>query len=155
MPDISLQNFIAEIHSLDTKIQVIAQRMKIIERNEEIIGKTLISHNKTIKDLEETISKLKASHFTAEGGTAAETSASTDDLKKLVAEMQKMAQNAKIQTETGRVELEKLKAEVKEMKYILENFNPLAYVTTDNVADIVEEKVNQILKKRGKIPAEK
>jgi hypothetical protein len=61
MTELSIQNFVSEIHALNTKIQIIAQRMKIIERNEEIIGKTLISHNKTIKELEEAVSKLKTS----------------------------------------------------------------------------------------------
>ena len=54
-----LQGIIAEVHALDSKVRVIAQRMKIIEKNEQIIGKTLISHNKALKELEKEISGLK------------------------------------------------------------------------------------------------
>lgn len=151
MPDISIQNFIAEMHSLDTKIQVIAQRMKIIERNEEVIGKTLISHNKIIKELEETVSKLKAMPTSSPGMESKEAASSVEEARRLITELQKTAQNAKVQTDAGKAELDKMKAEIKEIKYVLENFNPIAYVTTDNVSDIVEEKVGQILKKKGKI----
>lgn len=151
MPDISLQNFVAELHSLDTKIQVIAQRMKIIERNEEVIGKTLISHNKIIKELEEAVSKLRAMPFGADAGSREAAAGSAEDIKRIISEMQKIAQNAKVQTDSSRAELDKMNADIKEIKYVLENFNPIAYVTTDNVADIVEEKVSQILKKKGKI----
>lgn len=49
----SMQNLILELQALDSKMRVVAQRMKIIEKNEQIIGKTLISHNKKLKELED------------------------------------------------------------------------------------------------------
>ena len=47
-----LSSIIAEIRSVESKVQIIAQRMNVIERNEQIIGRTLISHNKIIKEME-------------------------------------------------------------------------------------------------------
>lgn len=145
MPDqAATQSLIAELHSVNTKIQVIAQRMKIIERNEEVIGKTLISHNKIIKELEEAAAKLKAESGAgprAGAGTGAVDSAALADL-------QKAAQATKTLAEETAADMNKVKSEIKELRYVLENFNPLAYVTTENVIDLIDEKLEEALQKK-------
>jgi len=149
MTELSIQNFVSEIHALNTKIQIIAQRMKIIERNEEIIGKTLISHNKTIKELEEAVSKLKTSPPVASKPSSDEVAPDTiENIKKTLAEMQTKVNAAKTEADENKEELAKIESDIKEIKYILENFNPLTYVTIEDVANIVDDKINAILKKK-------
>ena len=49
---VALNQLRSELQSLDSKVRVVAQRMRIIEKNEQIIGKTLVNHNRKLKELE-------------------------------------------------------------------------------------------------------
>jgi hypothetical protein len=43
----------ADVHTLDAKLGLVAQRIKTMEQNEEVIGRTLIAINNRLKVLEE------------------------------------------------------------------------------------------------------
>lgn len=47
----SLEAINAELQTLDSKINLIAQKIKIMERNEEIMGRTLITLNDRVEKL--------------------------------------------------------------------------------------------------------
>jgi hypothetical protein len=62
--------------------------------------------------------------------------------------MQTKVNAAKTEADENKEELAKIESDIKEIKYILENFNPLTYVTIEDVANIVDDKINAILKKK-------
>lgn len=133
-----------EIHALNSKIQVIAQRMKIIERNEEIIGKTLIGHNKMLKGLEDEVSKLKTAGVSvspSQGPDAGEMDSS-------LGEMRDLAQQSKKLMDKNKKDIDLIKAELNEIKYVLDTINPVAYVTIDQAVDLIEEKIEEYMKKK-------
>ena len=42
-----------------------------------------------------------------------------------------------------KTQIDNIKEEIKEMKYVLDTVNPVAYVTVDEVADIVDAKIKE------------
>lgn len=140
-----MQNLILELQALDSKMRVVAQRMKIIEKNEQIIGKTLISHNKKLKELED-----------AMGGGAPRTIGEQPDMEQvrsLVDEFKKTSIDVKNTIESLRKEvkkswetIDKIKEELTEMKYVLDTINPAAYVTVEQVKEIIDEKMKRLKK---------
>ncbi len=48
-----IDTLIADLHTLDSKIGLIAQRIRTIEQNQEVIGRTLITLNNRFRELEE------------------------------------------------------------------------------------------------------
>jgi len=137
-----LDNIMGEIHALNSKIQVIAQRMKIMERNEEIIGKTLISHNKMLKAIEDELNTLKT------GGLAIGPNEEGGKNEGVLQEIGDMVKIAKKQMDVNRKEIDLIKTELSEIKYVLDAINPVAYATIDQVADLVDEKIDEYMKKR-------
>ena len=139
-----IDNIMGEIHALNSKIQIIAQRMKIMERNEEIIGKTLISHNKMLKGIEEEINALKS------GGALSESGPDLEKNSIALKEVKDLIRDAKKQMDGNKKEIDIIKTELSEVKYILDAINPVAYVTVDQVADLVDERLeDQQRKKKG------
>jgi len=137
-----IDNIIGEIHALNSKIQIIAQRMKIMERNEEIIGKTLIGHNKMLKGIEEEINALKS------GGVLPESGPDLEKNSIALKEVKDLIRDAKKQMDGNKKEIDLIKTELSEIKYILEAINPVAYVTVDQVADLVDEKLDDLQRKK-------
>ncbi|MEK6954013.1 MAG: hypothetical protein AABX01_03330 [Candidatus Micrarchaeota archaeon] len=106
-----------DIHTLDSKISLIAQKLRTIEQNEEIIGRTIVAHNEKIKELDEMA--------TGGGGGEREIavgSANTADISAL------------------KKDIEDLRKDVSEMRYVLNSINPLEYATLDQVKDLLKEK---------------
>ncbi|MBU1196907.1 hypothetical protein KJ765_00185 [Candidatus Micrarchaeota archaeon] len=104
----------ADVRTLDSKISLIAQKMNTIEKNEEVIGRTIVAHNQRIKELEE----QKGSG----PSESSSSSANTADLNGL------------------REELKELKKDVQEMRYILNSINPLEFVTMDQIKELMKER---------------
>jgi prefoldin subunit 5 len=75
-----LESILADLHTLDSKIGLIAQRIKTIEQNEEVIGRTLITLNNRLKTVEE------------KGGPVSQRGATTDttELEKKFATRQEL-----------------------------------------------------------------
>ena len=136
----AINNILGEINAINSKVQVIAQRMKIIERNEEIIGKTLIGHNKMLKAMEEEISSIKSNGVSGEAAT----SVSSDSLDKI----REITLDCKKQVDQNKKDIDLIKSELNEIKYVLDAINPVAYVTVDQVGDFVEDKIDEYLKKK-------
>ena len=122
----AVRGVIAEIHALSSKMQIVAQRMKIIEKNEQIIGKTLISHNRALKELERRLGAGAG----ARAPEGAKTGALPEDLEKL------------------KLDVAALQEEIKELKYVIEQINPVEYVTTDEVSELIDERLGKIKGKK-------
>ncbi len=136
---VSSAGLLAEIHALDSKIRVLAQRLSIIEKNEQVIGKTLISHNRKLKELESAIAKLEA---------AQEKPAQSEEvskLKEIVQELEKKVKELEPVVQENKKADDAIRTQMKELKYVVDMINPVAYVTADDVEDIVEEKLREYL----------
>jgi len=140
----------ASLASLDAKLKLIAQRLKILENNEQVIGRTLVMHNKKMKEFETSLAsgggkvdvgKLKSelkeemkTELLATGGEiglpldeapSRRESSDIRDLKKSVGE---------------------LRREVSELKYITDSINPLEYITLEQLNDVIDRKLEGMRK---------
>ncbi len=109
----TLEEMRAEIHTQDSKISLIAQKLKTLEQNQEVIGRTIVMHNEKLRGIEENGAGAKAS--VAGAGVSG-------DAEKRVAELEK---------------------QVKELKYLLESVNPLEYATIEQVKELIEDKMKK------------
>ncbi len=103
-----------DIHTLDSKISLIAQKLRQIEQNEEVIGRTIVAHNEKLKEYDE--KGAESGEAKVAGGADLQR---VDDLKKQVDDLRK---------------------EVSEMRYVLNSINPLEFATLDQVKELVKEK---------------
>ena len=131
-----LKQIRSELQSLDSKIRVVSQRMRVIEKNEQIIGKTLVNHNKKLKILERTGGKSSSSHEIS-------ISADSDKLSKQIDEINSIVKDLIKEIGLNRELVDKMKQDVNEMKYILDTVNPMEYVTVNQVSDLVDEKIKR------------
>lgn len=140
---IAVDNLLMELHALDSKMKVVAQRMKIIEKNEQIIGKTLISHNKKLKELE----RKGGISGPAPSTGREELRGLIDEFKRTSVDVHNTVEKAKAEIQKNKDLIAKIQVDIRDMKYILDSVNPVAYVTIDQVEDLVKEKVERELKK--------
>lgn len=133
-----------ELHALDSKMKVVAQRMKIIEKNEQIIGKTLISHNKKLKELE----KMAGVRAPTPSAGANELRGLIDEFKKTSVDVHNSVEKLKIEIQKNKDLIKKIQSDISEMKYVLDTINPVAYVTEDQVEDLIKDAIDRALKKK-------
>jgi hypothetical protein len=138
--DPAIQNVMVQLSALDSRMRIVAQRMRVIENNEQIIGKTLITHNKKLKEIEAGTGVVTSS-ASSEDLTALK--AVDDQINKSQSEMSSMFDSLRREVIENKEQLDKIRQEIMEMKYILENINPMAYVTVDQVSDLIDEKLNE------------
>ena len=140
------------MQALDAQLRLIAQRIKAMENNEQIIGQTLVSHKKKISEIE------KAA---MEGGTGAKVDSEKikSDLRaEFQREMASMGSSAQLKVDDypggrpaskeGKAEMEALKRKVdsmeqslSEIKYIVGSLNPMEYVTIEELNQLIEQKL--------------
>lgn len=112
-PAKSIEALKADVATIESKIGLIAQKIKTIETNQEILGQTVVAQNEKIKALE------------ARGGSGATVTPvvggneGTAGLKE---------------------EIEDLRKQIQEMRYVLNSINPLEFVTVDQVREMLKEK---------------
>ncbi len=145
---VSSSGLLAEIHALDSKIRVLAQRLSIIEKNEQVIGKTLITHNKILKELEASVARMESKHGLEESEEFNKIKETVEKVSKQVSDLAVIVQENKKADDT-------IRRDLKELKYVVDMINPVAYVTADDVEDIVEEKIKEYLGGRRKKSFEK
>lgn len=120
----------AELQMLDSKISLIAQKIRMIEKNEDIIGRTIVVHNEKIHKIES--GSPASSSQPAQGSAQTELSsglvAQVDALKKQVAELREQMAT---------------KAEVSELHYTLDAINPLDFVTLKQARKLVAEELDK------------
>ena len=144
-----IEGLVSELQGMDSKIKVVAQRMKIIEKNEQIIGKTLISHGKEIKELTALVEGLKSA-APEEKVPYEDIMSAIADIKKTFSESQGFISKLKDDVEVMKRDMAGLRDGLNEAKYVLETINPVAYVTFDQVADLIDEKIEEMKRKKEK-----
>jgi len=146
-PLIEMQDVLSRMTALDSRMRVVAQRMKIIEGNEQIIGKTLISHNKKLKEIEETAAVgITGAGVGAELPDVTEIKTLAGDVKKTCEELRSVVDDVRSEVLRHKEDIDRMREELNEIRYVLDTINPVAYVTVDQVSDLIEE----ILEKRSR-----
>lgn len=141
----------ASLASLDAKLKLIAQRLKILESNEQVIGRTLVTHNKKMKDLEKSIST---------GGGNVDVGKLKDEVREeLKAEMlargggeigppldDSPSRRESTEIKNLKKSVDSLQQEIKELKYVIDSINPLEYITLEQLNDVIERKLEKMNK---------
>jgi len=125
-----------EIQSLDSKIRVVAQRMRVIEKNEQIIGKTLVNHNKKLKELELGKPAVSQAPVVAETSELTKMSSEIDELSSSIKSLLK-------EINYNRELIDTMRQDINEMKYILDTVNPMEYVTVNQINELINEKLKK------------
>jgi hypothetical protein len=153
---------VSSLAALDAKIKLLTQRIQIVENNEQVIGRTLVNIQKKLKDLETAasaggrpadIEKIKA-EILAEVKALPARAAKEEIMPPLeVEEFGRPARPARAAPEESRAMkrlVDDLKAEVDEIKYVLDTFNPLEYVRVQDLGTLIEEKIDEAMEKKRK-----
>lgn len=124
-----------DLKALNASVLVITQKIKYLVRNEKILGRNLIVINKRVRDIQTQVSSSEAH------GVSDEVRASLQDLQKQVSALsQRLVEvESKVDDFVSRFAKEE---EVKELKYIIENINPLHLVTMEQAQQMVDKKTS-------------
>jgi prefoldin subunit 5 len=130
-PAKKLEEMKAELQMLDSKISLIAQKIRMIEKNEDIIGRTIVVHNDKIRKIESGTPVPSAPAAASASGSAAveasgNLSSELEALKKQVAEIREQMAT---------------KQEVSELHYTLDTVNPLDFVTLKQARKLIQEEL--------------
>jgi len=112
----------ADVKTLDAKLGLVAERIRMIEKNEEVIGRTLVSLNEKIRTVE------------ARGGGGGGAGAGSAEVGELRKAIDKLVQEAATKTELN------------ELRYVIDTINPLEYATIDQVRDLIKEVAEKLRK---------
>ncbi len=110
------------IRTMDSKINLVVERLKTLESNQEIAGRTLLA----LKD------QVKRPAPMADKPVSTVAAAPAVDLGPLTADVKKLKNDIK-----------ELSTTVEELKYVLDQINPLNYATVDQVKDLLDEKLKK------------
>ncbi|MBI1973736.1 hypothetical protein HYS54_02890 [Candidatus Micrarchaeota archaeon] len=135
-PSFDVTALLAELRALESKVQIIAQRMNVIERNEQIIGRTLISHNKTLKEIESGIVERPAGGVIGGEGSQQEELAL---IEKSVSETEDILSKLKEQVDSNTRSIDEVKQAVAELKFLFDSLNPAELVTADQLKEFLAE----------------
>lgn len=122
-----------DLKALNASVLVITQKIKYLVRNEKILGRNLIVINKRVRDIQTQVASSEAH------GVSDEVRASLQELQKQMnAISQRLVEvEAKVDDAVSRSAKEE---EVKELKYIIDNINPLHLITQDQAQQMINKK---------------
>ncbi len=128
-----LNDIVVDIHTLDSKISLIAQKIKMIEKNEEVIGRTIVMHNEKLRGIE---SAQASSPNSAVSQAAGAESARMDQNQVAdIEELKRQVAALKAQAVT--------KKEFSELRYTVDSINPLEFITVAQARALIEEEVTK------------
>ncbi|MBI4215081.1 hypothetical protein HY546_03730 [archaeon] len=135
-PQIDVSALLAELRALESKVQIVAQRMNMIERNEQIIGRTLISHNKMLKELEAAVSGKPIDGLES---VPPAVGAETEVLQRAVSELENNVSKLRQKADASSKELENLKQLIDEVKFLFDALNPAELVTVKQLKELLAD----------------
>lgn len=125
-----------DLRALNASVLVITQKIKYLVRNEKILGRNLIVINKRVRDLQ-----TQAGSTEAQGISEAARTAIEDLTKQVNAISQRLVEmETKLEDVSARAARED---EVKELKYVIENINPLHLITQEQAQKMMDEKLKK------------
>jgi len=121
------QNVYQDIRALQSSLLVLRQKIKYLVHNEKILGRNILILNK----------KIAASN----SSDNKEGFASNETLEKIMSKLEALEGRMKgIESNIEMFSKRFAKAEdLKEMKYVIDNINPLEYTTIEQVKKIIQE----------------
>ncbi len=121
------QNVYQDIKALQSSILVLRQKIKYLVHNEKILGRNILVLNKKIATINNSGSQ--------------DSFASSETIEKILKKLDEMDSRIKgIESNIEMFSKRFTKAEdFKEMKYIIDNINPLEYTTVEQVKKIIKE----------------
>ncbi|MCK4883644.1 MAG: hypothetical protein KAS30_02110, partial [Candidatus Diapherotrites archaeon] len=151
-----------DMRALDTKIAIIVQRIKYVEKHEKILAQNLISLNNKVKEIESNAGKkaTKEDKESVSKNTPAKASISKETIKELETVKGEIENLKKIETlvkenssknKESLIELKKIKtdfvnvSDFNQLRYVIDTINPLQFITFDQVEELIEKK----FKKKG------
>jgi len=134
-----LNDIVVDLHTLDSKISLIAQKIKMIEKNEEVIGRTIVMHNEKLRGIESAQASTPSDAVSQAAGAESarldqSQGADIEELKRQVAALKAQAVSRK---------------EFSELRYTLDSINPLEFITVAQARALIEE---EVAKRSGKKP---
>ncbi len=129
---------IRDIKALNSSVQIIAQKMKYLVRNEKILGRNLIVLNKKLKALE----KRPSSPSAGTGISAPEMNEVKDELAAVSEKLSSLGHEiSETKKRLNRFEESYAKKEtLDELKYVIDAINPLEFVTLSQLEDALGKK---------------
>ena len=124
------QNVYQDIKALQSSILVLRQKLKYLVHNEKILGRNILILNKKI---------ASNSNSDSEGSFA-----SNDKLDKILEKVEEFDSRIKGIKSTLEMFSKRYarQEDLKEMKYIIDNINPLEYTTVDQVKKMLKDDKN-------------
>jgi len=124
------QNVYQDIKALQSSILVLRQKLKYLVHNEKILGRNILILNKKI---------ASNNNSDSEGSFA-----SNDKLDKILAKVEEFDSRIKGIESTLEMFSKRYarQEDLKEMKYIIDNINPLEYTTIDQVKKMLKDDKN-------------
>jgi phage shock protein A len=121
------QNLYQDIKALQSSILVLRQKIKYLVHNEKILGRNILVLNKKIASINSSDSQ--------------DSFASNETIEKIFKKLDEMDSRIKgIESNIEMFSKRFAKAEdFKEIKYIIDNINPLEYTTVDQVKKIIKD----------------
>jgi len=116
-----------DIKALQSSILVLSQKIKYLVHNEKILGRNILILNKKIAN--------------SSGSVSSGSEINSDQINEILNKLKNLEQ--KVKTIESTLELFSKRYaradELKEMKYIIDNINPLEYTTVDQVKKMIKE----------------
>jgi len=139
----------SHFRAFDSKMSVLAQRLKIIEKNERILAKTVTRNNKRIKKLREKVEDLinkgvTTSNINQEGLEDKEVS--FEGLEEIKEGLKELRDEVKDNKRMMRDFEDKLS----EVQYVMDTLNPVEYLTSKEIVRLVDEEISKKIKKDSK-----
>ncbi len=126
-------NVAVTVHILDSKLRLLAQRIKVIENNIQVIARTIVNHNKQLKELEGKVS----------GGGVNKEEIVQEVLQRVGSSGGSgipPEQLAKIEEDISAIrdDLARVKAKVSQLEYIINSINTMNFVTMDQLKEALD-----------------
>ncbi len=122
----------AEIKSVDSKINLLAEKVKRLEAQNLTLANSLFKLSERIKKIED-------------GGVGTSSPVSSEETNELIRE----------KLEKATTEYEAIKNDLHDLKYTIGLINPLEFVTVRQVNELVDERIEQLQKEKKKATGKK
>jgi len=129
------------IRALDSKMSVVAQRMKTIEKNEKILAKTVTRNNKRIKGIKKDLDKLKEDGISKKSSEGKISKKTEEDIKSLKEDVESLKESVEDKNDY----LKNIEDKLDEVNYVLDTLNPLEYLTSKEISNLIDKKLDERL----------
>ncbi len=129
-----------DVKAINTTIMLLSQKMGYLVRNEKVLSKNILILNEKIKKVEDKMSDLKSTGLGT--GIAQE---ELDPIKAQIEELYTKIKGIKSEIDNLKFELDSLnnkfatKAEIRELKYLVDAINPLEFVTYKQLKELIKK----------------